>query len=106
MIADNSKDTARFQLDRFLNSDNSHTYLLDPLDLVILHTIAYYMDVSKYSFLFKQATIAKRTRMNLQTVNHRIKKLRKFNLIQTKRKPRGMWITWGENLVICLIDTS
>jgi predicted transcriptional regulator len=105
MMFDHSKDTARFQLDCFLNSKNSYTYPLDSYDVAILYTIAYYMDINKKPCTVKQTTIAKRCRIDRQTINHRIKKLLKMKIISTEKKWKLVCITWGITLIKCLSDT-
>jgi hypothetical protein len=102
------KDTARYLLDSFLNSHNSHDFDLDHYDLIILYAITYYIDLDKNgknSCCAKQTTLASRSRIDRKVVNRRINKLKKMNLIRTERKWKLLWISLGENILVYLPGT-
>jgi hypothetical protein len=108
MVNDN-QDTARFQLDRFLNGDHSFDYDLDAYDIALLYAITYYIDLQKKgknACLAKQSTLATRARLDRKVANRRIKKLAQYNLIVINRRWKLLWITLGDNLIMSLPGTA
>lgn len=96
------KNSSRYQLDNFLNSDESHNYKIDAIDISILYTITYYIDCNQKGLnacFAKQATLAQRARLNRKTINLRIEKLANLNLICTERRWKLLWITLGKNII-------
>jgi hypothetical protein len=104
----NIKDTARFQLDRFLNSKKSYEYDLNPYDIALLNTIVYYIDCDKQGLNIccaKQITIANRSRMSRWKVSKSLKKLNNYELISMQRRWKLYLITVGNNLIMCVPHT-
>jgi hypothetical protein len=81
------KHTARYQLSRFLQSDESFNLPLDGKDVSILTTIFDFMDSGDEECCFAKLTlICKNSRVPRSTVIERIKKFIKFNLLIKVRK--------------------
>ena len=84
---DHIKNTARYQLSRFLQSQESFKLSLDGKDIAILMTIFDFMDSGdKECCHAKQSLICLISRVPRATLIERIKKLIKLNLISKIRK--------------------
>ena len=97
-----TRDTARYQLDRFLNSENSHEYDLNSCDIALLNAICYYIDLEKdgrNACCAKRITLANRSRMNRDTANIHVQKLKDQGLIICERRWKLTWITLDNNLI-------
>lgn len=107
-MLNSTNHTARYQLDRFLNSEASWQYDLDAYDLALLNAICYYIDLEKdgrNACCAKQCVLADRSRMHRTEANERIQKLNKMGLIVCERRWKLVWITLGKNLIKSSVAT-
>jgi len=87
MTSNDIKHTARYQLSRFIQSEDSFKLDLDFKDIALLTTIFDFMDSGKEECCFvDQIKLAKISRVPRRTIIERLKKLIKFELLKKERK--------------------
>lgn len=94
-----NKHTARYQLSRFLQSEESFLLPLNAADISILIIICDFMDTGNQECCFaSQATISKISRVPLRTLMRHLKKLIKIKLLKCERKKYNNNYLLGDKL--------
>lgn len=98
---DHIKHTARYQLSRFLQSEESFLLPLDSTDIAILVTIFDFMDCGQFEVCFaKLNEISKISRTPCSTLRKRLKKFECLKMITSVRKKYNKDIYIGHKIKI------
>lgn len=82
----NHYDTATYLVQNFIGSHKAYELGLDPYDLIILFTIARYLDMPLKKCFGKQITLAKDCHMSIRQFKYRSEELHKDGFILRYKK--------------------
>lgn len=94
MDSDNNK--ARFQLDKFLASDDRFYYALSPYELTILFMVCRYLDMPNKECFLKPENLALQCGMSRPQIYRSLRKLYDMNLLQRITRRSKDYLILGE----------